>query len=97
MNSGINALLIHEEDNVVVVLEEIQQGQVIHYASSGVSKEITAVDRILPYHKAAREPIPAGQVVYKYGDSIGAALRSIEPGEHVHEHNLGSLRDDCRK
>ena len=97
VNPEINALLMHEEDNVVVVLEEINEGQVIRYASAGVSKEIKAVERIPIYHKVARNPIPAKKIVCKYGGSIGASLRDIEPGEHVHEHNLCSLRDDCRK
>jgi len=97
VNPGINALLMHEEDNVVVVLEEISEAQVIRYASAGGAKEIKAVERIPIYHKVARNSIPAGQIVYKYGGSIGASLRNIEPGEHVHEHNLCSLRDGCRK
>ena len=95
MNSEINALLIHEQDNVVVVLEEMEPGQTIRYALGESLEGITATNRIPLYHKVARQPIAAGHVVFKYGDSIGAALRNIEPGEHVHEHNLGSLRDDC--
>lgn len=95
MNSEINALLIHEQDNVVVVLEEIKPGQTVRYALGESLKDIKAIDRIPLYHKVARLPIPAERVVFKYGDSIGAALKNIEPGEHVHEHNLGSLRDDC--
>lgn len=41
-------------------------------------------------HKIALQPIAAGQKVLKYGAPIGSATRPIEPGEHVHTHNLKS-------
>jgi altronate hydrolase len=34
----------------------------------------------------------AGDPVIKYGRPIGVATRAIEPGEHVHTHNLATVR-----
>ena len=32
--------------------------------------------------------LEAGQTVRRYGEIIGAASRAIQPGEHIHTHNL---------
>jgi hypothetical protein len=34
--------------------------------------------------------IAKGKNIIKYGNPIGRALKAIEPGEHVHIHNLTS-------
>jgi altronate hydrolase len=41
-------------------------------------------------HKYAIRPIAAGENVIKYGMPIGHAKVRIDPGEHVHTHNLAS-------
>ncbi len=47
----------------------------------------------IPYgHKLALQPIPKGTTVLKYGLSIGNATVDIQPGEHVHAHNVESNR-----
>ena len=47
----------------------------------------------IPYgHKLALQPIPKGTTVLKYGLSIGNATVDIQPGEHVHTHNVESNR-----
>ena len=38
------------------------------------------------------QSIAAGEEIIKYGYPIGRAVRDIQPGEHVHIHNVGSLR-----
>jgi len=43
-------------------------------------------------HKVAIANIPQGRAVIKYGASIGVATEDIIPGEHVHVHNLVSVR-----
>jgi altronate hydrolase len=40
-------------------------------------------------HKVALQPIALGSPIYRYGNVIGFATEAIEPGEHVHVHNLG--------
>jgi altronate hydrolase len=39
-------------------------------------------------HKVAVRAIRAGEAVKRYGQIIGFASRDIQPGEHVHTHNL---------
>lgn len=41
-------------------------------------------------HKIAVRPITSGETILKYGVAIGSATRAIEPGEHVHLHNMQS-------
>jgi altronate dehydratase small subunit len=40
----------------------------------------------------ALRPIEAGELVLKYGQTIGRAGARIEPGEHVHVHNVEGTR-----
>ncbi len=40
-------------------------------------------------HKVAVKPVSTGQYIRKYGQIIGSATCPIEPGDHVHSHNLG--------
>ncbi len=47
----------------------------------------------VPYgHKVAIRAIPKGEAVMKYGLSIGSAMEDIQPGDHVHIHNVESNR-----
>ncbi|MFQ9799096.1 MAG: UxaA family hydrolase [Clostridia bacterium] len=39
-------------------------------------------------HKYALRPIEDGEMILKYGDPIGHAIRDIAKGEHVHSHNM---------
>jgi altronate dehydratase len=41
-------------------------------------------------HKLATRPIAAGELVFKFGQPIGAATEKISAGEWVHSHNLSS-------
>jgi len=81
-------LLIADRDNVVVALRNLGQGDV---TDTGLR---LATD-VPAGHKLAIRRIPAGEMVVKYGYPIGVASADIQPGEHVHSHNLQStLRGD---
>jgi hypothetical protein len=43
-------------------------------------------------HKIALIDLQAGTKVIKYGEIIGEVSQNIKAGEHVHTHNLKSLR-----
>ncbi len=47
-------------------------------------------------HKVALRAVAPGQPVRKYGQIIGFATAAIEPGDHVHSHNLG-IREFARE
>jgi hypothetical protein len=46
------------------------------------------------FHKIAVREHAAGEEVIKYGEPIGIATRPIRLGEHVHTHNLRSVRGE---
>jgi altronate dehydratase small subunit len=43
-------------------------------------------------HKVALKSLEGGSDVVKYGVVIGRLVRAVAAGEHVHTHNLESLR-----
>ncbi len=85
--SGSNVqpvLLLNEKDNVGVVRLPIAEGaEVVVNGYKVVAREMIA-----PGHKIALQPITAGSIVHKYGESIGKATEDIPPGGWVHTHNL---------
>ena len=81
-------ILGSEKDNVVTCCAPIAAGQTVLAGAAPVQ----AVQDIPIYHKMAITNIPAGAVVYKYGQPIGIASRAISVGQHVHVQNLESDR-----
>ena len=81
--------LIDEDDNVVTnVADEIPKGTELDVKGLNI-KTINDI----PYgHKIALRDIPKGKAVIKYGLSIGSATEDIQPGSHVHIHNVESNR-----
>ena len=90
----INALIIDENDNVVVAIEPITKGSHVSYALKNDEITIVALDDITIYHKVARNDIRKGASVLKYGERIGEALREIPTGTHVHVHNISNIKED---
>ncbi|MGI8959125.1 MAG: UxaA family hydrolase [Bryobacteraceae bacterium] len=79
-----SVILLHPDDNVAVARLPLSPGQRIEARTAVV----TALNAIPPGHKIAIDSIQSGQPVRRYGEVIGLARINIEPGEHVHEHNL---------
>jgi altronate hydrolase len=73
-------LRLHPDDPVVVALRDLAPGDEVE----GVALR----DRVERGHKVAVRAIDAGNPLRKYGQIIGIASRAIDPGEHVHTHNL---------
>ncbi|MFD2090007.1 UxaA family hydrolase [Blastococcus deserti] len=71
---------LHPSDNVVVASRDLEEGA----AAGGVTVR-AAVPR---GHKVAVAPIAAGEPVRKYNQIIGFATTAIQPGDHVHTHNV---------
>ncbi len=89
----MKATVIDAKDNVAVVLGEVKKGDTVSFVKGDTACEITAPGDIPPYHKIASEFIPKGQPVVKYGEHIGLAAEDIQPGSHVHVHNVLSSRE----
>ncbi|MCP4622745.1 MAG: altronate dehydratase [bacterium] len=73
---------LNHSDNVVVARKDIAAGTEIP------EEKIASRDEIAFGHKVAVAGIKSGEVVKKYGQIIGFASTDIQPGEHVHTHNL---------
>lgn len=81
MNSFIQ---LNTTDNVVIALRNLKTGEIITVAET----PITLLTNVNFGHKVAIKPIPGNAKVIKYGLPIGSAIVDIEPGTHVHTHNL---------
>jgi hypothetical protein len=80
---------LSDTDDVVVLTESVEPGDEL----CGPQDEHWTIDRPLAVgHKLAARPIANGETVLKYGFPIGVATQPIAAGEHVHSHNLRSIR-----
>ena len=79
-----SAIHLHPSDNVAIARVAIAAGAELRV--DGV--RLVTADAIPPGHKVALRPIAPGEMVQRYGQTIGRALAAIEPGRHVHTHNL---------
>ena len=81
-------LTLHPGDSVSIAATDLPAGQVV----PGSAGPIRLRQRIESGHKYARRAIADGEIVLKYGQPIGRATAPIAAGEHVHVHNVESLR-----
>lgn len=84
------AIRLDESDNVAVAIRPLPAGERISLRDSVL--ELT--QPIAAGHKFALAAIPTGEPVTKYGQTIGFASRAIDPGDHVHVHNVSCDRFD---
>ena len=83
-------ILVEGCDNVIVATEPLSDGDCAVYQTGSV----TVVGSVPVYHKLARADIKCGENVIKYGQIIGRASKDIAQGEHVHVHNVASIRQE---
>jgi altronate hydrolase len=83
---------LRPQDNIAVAAKNIPAGTEIQV--NGHAIKLSSTVRL--GHKFAVQPIKEGEAVLKYGQIIGFAGKPIQPGEHVHVHNvqLGSFERD---
>lgn len=84
-------LVLHQKDNTVTALQDLIKGEVLPVLEL-VGAPLTLRQDIPYAHKFARTFIPRGGDVIKYGEIIGVAILDIQPGEHVHVHNVVGKR-----
>jgi altronate hydrolase len=73
---------LHADDEVVIARVELP-------AATLVAKEnVRAAVRIPAGHKIAVRTVAKGQPVHRYNQIIGFATQPIQPGDHVHVHNV---------
>ncbi len=78
------AIRLHGSDNVAIARVSLTPGQSIRPGGAAV----VVGDPIPAGHKVALAAIRPGEPVLRYGETIGRARIPIEPGAHVHTHNL---------
>ena len=76
-------LVLNEADNVAVLTKKVAAGEVA--LGGGVPLKEPAPQG----HKIARQDIPEGAPIHKFGHVIGYATADIARGEHVHSQNCG--------
>jgi altronate dehydratase small subunit len=86
------ALIMHPSDNVATAVEEIDPGDEVRVPSGKVFQALLATEAIPFGFKIALQDIPRGEIVRKYGETIGKASASIVKGSLVHIHNLEGTR-----
>ena len=88
------AIMIDPEDTVATLLGDAEAGEPIYIvtADGTETKALKAREPISMGHKVALMSLKKGDKVMKYGAVIGQAIRHIREGDHVHVHNMKSLR-----
>ena len=77
-----NLIILNKNDNVAVTPLTISPQTKLE------TQGIVSVDNIPFGHKICLKAINKGDPVIKYDQIIGFASKNIQPGEHVHSHNL---------
>jgi altronate hydrolase len=77
---------LHPDDNVVTARIDLLPKTAVG------GEQVSCAARIPAGHKVATRRIEAGEPIKKYNQIIGFASEAIEPGEHVHTHNV-EMRD----
>ena len=83
-------LALDADDSVANALEPLAPGDHIH----AHGRDVVVKEAVPMGHKVAVSAIRAGAAVLKFGEPIGIARCDIEPGCHVHTHNVESLFTD---
>jgi len=92
MKKGI---LLHEiADDVGVAVMDLKVGEEIAVVTleGQPVKNINLVTDVPLGHKVAMRDLAPDKTIIEYGRAIGAATAAIASGEHVHVHNIKSLR-----
>jgi altronate hydrolase len=76
-------LKLNDADDVAIARNALAAGTTLDEVGGLVVR-----NDIPAAHKIALHPIAVGDAVRRYGQIIGFATNAIEPGEHVHTHNV---------
>jgi altronate hydrolase len=80
-----NAVIhLHSSDNVAIARVALSPGQELRVNG----RSVTVEDPVPAGHKIAVATVGAGENVLRYGQVIGRARIGVQPGQHVHTHNI---------
>ena len=76
---------LSDQDNIAVTPMNIPKDSLIELYN------IKTCNQIPQGHKVSIKKIKKGEKIFKYGQIIGEAIKDIQIGDHVHEHNLSYI------
>lgn len=82
-------LVLNQKDNLAVAVDQVMSGELVELSNG---EKLKALNEVPFAHKIAIKSISRGEKVFKYGEVIGEATANISAGQHVHVHNIRSLR-----
>lgn len=84
--------VINTNDNVGTIIGDDAMGDTDIPIVGSIAAKLEVAEPVPYGHKIALVDLPARSPVLKYGIVIGSLLSSVNKGEHVHSHNMESLR-----
>jgi altronate hydrolase len=83
------AVHLHPQDNVAIAKTRLEPGTVLAVELSDMPLAHVRIRQAIPSaHKLALRSIHEREPVQRYGQTIGFATQPIQPGDHVHSHNM---------
>ena len=79
-----SAIQLHPRDNVAIARVPLSIGTALNVGGQSIRTR----SAIPAGHKVAIKPVAQGENLVRYGQLIGRASSAIEPGDHVHTHNV---------
>jgi (2R)-sulfolactate sulfo-lyase subunit alpha len=92
-----HGILLHETiDDVGVAVRDLSAGTEVGAVTleGQFVTNVKLVQDVPLGHKIAMRDMASGKHVLEYGRAIGKATQAISCGQHVHTHNLRTLRWD---
>jgi altronate dehydratase small subunit len=86
------AVVLKPQDNVAIALTDLEVGLELDLNSEGCSFHLNLKEPIAYQHKFSVATVHPGQEIVKDGVVIGVATDPIQPGQHVHVHNMTGRR-----
>jgi altronate hydrolase/altronate dehydratase small subunit len=89
---AVGAIVLHAADDVAVLAAPVEAGGTVVTRGAQEGLTVRSTGALGAGHKLALHSLAAGTDVRKYGEVIGRLTQSVAAGDHVHIHNLVSLR-----
>jgi altronate dehydratase small subunit len=86
------AMVLAPQDNVAIALTDLDAGLELDLRSEGHLFHVKLEESIPYQHKFSVATVRSGDEIMKDGVVIGVATGGIQPGQHVHVHNMTGRR-----
>jgi altronate dehydratase small subunit len=86
------AIVLHARDDVAILALPVTAGETVITQGARAGMVLHPRNALPAGHKIALMDLASGAHVHKYGEVIGRLTAAVVAGDHVHIHNLVSLR-----